>query len=149
MQPGLSETQEQPRNEVTRTFHRREVLWQVTVPFGVGVLLILALAGGVFFTGARDTSLWADVSTIWLLLPVIVLALIPLVLLVLLIYGVTWLVTHLPVYTFIVQQAFRQVDSRVQEIADRAVEPALRVRSSLAALRALSAAGRPDKLKKG
>ncbi len=141
--------EEQPRNEVTRTFHRREVFWQVTVPFGVGLLLILALAGGVFFAGVRDTSLWADVSTIWLLLPVIFLALIPLVLLVLFIYGVTWLVIHLPVYTFIVQQAFRQVESRIQDIADRVVEPALRARSSLAALRALRAAGRPDKLKKG
>ncbi len=149
MQTGLNETNKQPRNEVTRTFHRREVFWQVTVPFGVGLLLILALAGGIFFTGTRDTSLWADVSTIWLLLPVIFLALIPLVFLVLFIYGVTWLVINLPVYAFMVQQAFRQVESRVQDVADRAVEPALRVRSSLAALRALSTAGRRDKIKKG
>ncbi len=149
MQTGPGEKPKLPRNEVTRARHRREVLWQVTMPLVVGLLLILALAGGIFFGGAGNTSLWADVSTIWLLLPVIILALIPLVLLVLFVYGITWLVANLPAYAFMVQQAFRQVEARVQEIAGRAVEPALRVRSSLAALRSLRAAGRPGRHEKG
>jgi hypothetical protein len=93
--------------------------------------------------------MWADISTIWLLLPVIFLALIPLILLALFIYGATWLVNNLSGYALLVQQAFRQVESRFQEVADRVVEPALRVKSSLAALRILRTLGKPDKIKKG
>lgn len=124
-------------NPLTRARHRREVLWQVFVPLLTGVLLVGALAVGIIVSGVGDASRWADISLIWLLVPMLVLALIPLALLVALIYGLALLMGVLPPYARQAQQVFETIEAVVRRNADRAVEPFLRVHAALGALGAL------------
>ena len=138
----------QAHNPVTRAHHRREILWQVTVPLIVGLLLVAALAGGIILSGVGDAGLWADVSLIWLIAPALALALIPLAILAAMIYGLTFLLGALPPYAQRAQQGFEKIEAGVRRNADRAVEPLLRIHTILGALSALRRRGGPDHQKR-
>lgn len=127
-------------NPVTRRKHRREVFWQVTVPLLVGAILVLAAGVGVIYVGATNLSpvdRWASISIIWLIIPMMFVALIFLVVIAGLAYGLVRLIGILPKYTRQVQDLFVSIEARVKNAADSAVEPALRVQSIVAGLRAL------------
>ncbi len=122
------------RNKVTHEAHRREVLWQITIPLVVGLLLVitacvLPVAAVVQGNGVR---VWADISAIWLILPTMILSLIPLALLGGLVYGITLLLGKTPAFFFRVQGVFNQVRDTVRQYADKTVEPVLKIRSFFA-----------------
>lgn len=129
------------RNPVTAQKHRREVLWQITVPLIIGIILVLALA--VFITVVSYTgngsaaSLWADISLIWLIIPAFIGGLILLVLLAGLAYGIYWLVQNLPTWALQAQNIIVTVGVNVRKATDLAVEPVLRVEGAVAGLRTL------------
>lgn len=125
------------RNFKTYRRHRREVWWQVFLPLLLGVLLIGLLSGGLVVNGVRDTSTWADISMIWLILPVCFLGLIPFALVVALIVGATLGLQRLPPLALLVQQTMKQIEDGVQRGADRAAEPVLRIGGFVARLQAL------------
>ena len=91
---------ERVRNPDTHAKHRREVFWQIVVPLGVGILFVIALAGGLIVFEVGDASLWADISLIWLIMPVLLMALIPLALLLAMIYLLVIILRDLPPYAF-------------------------------------------------
>lgn len=127
-------------NPVTRRKHRQEVLWQITVPLALGVILVLAAGAGVVYAGATQTGpvdRWASISIIWLIIPMMVLTLILLVATGGLAYGIIWLIGALPIYTRRIQDVFDLIEARVRKAADASVEPTLRVQSFTAGLRAL------------
>ena len=115
---------------------RREVFWQITLPLLVGILLILALATWTIFTVVQVGSVRqaADASLVFLLLPTMAMALIPLVLLAGLAYGVIWMNRNFPAYLHQAQDAFEQVRDGVKQGADKLVEPLLKFKSNMAAL---------------
>ncbi len=128
------------RNPLTHLAHRREVFWQITAPLVVGGLVILAAAGGVVWAGASgagDLPGWADISTVWLIVPAMFFSLVFLVLLLGIIYGVTWLLGRLPGWFLQVQDIFLLIKFRLLTLNDKAVEPVLRTRQSQAAVQAL------------
>ena len=45
------------RNPVTAERHRREVLWQITVPLAAGVVLVLAIGALATFSTTAGTAL--------------------------------------------------------------------------------------------
>jgi amino acid transporter len=127
-------------NPITQRKHRQEVLWQITLPLLVGVLVILVITIGVVIAGIRgtgDVSRLASVSFIWLVIPAMLLTFIFLVVVGALAYGLARLIGILPGYTRIVQDFFILVSARVRQAADAAVEPVLRAKSYRASLRAL------------
>ena len=69
------------RNPVTQQAHRKQVLWQITVPLFIAAIVILVLAFLVASDSSQGASLWADIALIWLIIPVMVASLIVLVLL--------------------------------------------------------------------
>jgi lipopolysaccharide export LptBFGC system permease protein LptF len=127
-------------NPLTQRKHRREVLWQITAPLVVGVLLVLAAGIGVVYAGASNTGpvdRWASVSIIWMIIPTMAITLIFLAVTVGLAYGLMRLNGLLPRYTRQLQDVFVVIEARFKRAADAAVEPVLRVRSASAGLRAL------------
>lgn len=122
-----------PRNPLTHARHRREVLWQITLPLVLGSLAVLIVAGLVVALGAAgETSLWADVSLIWLLAPLLLACLLPLALLSGLAYAVVRLIAVLPGYARQVQDFFGYVGFRIAQAEDCLVEPLLRLQSGQA-----------------
>ena len=85
--------------------HKRQLAWQILVPFCVVTALILVVAVLVA-TGATATRTWADVSTIWLIAPMLIFALLFVAVLGFLIYGIARLLQVTPRYTGKAQDFF-------------------------------------------
>lgn len=129
---------ERPRNPVTHARHRREVLWQVTIPLVIGVVVILALFVLVFVGSASgEHERWAGISLVWMIVPAMLFAFIFLILLVGLIYLVTMLFNRLPSFARQVQDFFLLVKYQVAQLDDRLVEPILRAQSTKSSTGAL------------
>ncbi len=132
--------QPQERNPVTREAHRRQVLWQISLPFGVGILLILALAGLTVLSalgGGAGVSRWADISLIWLILPMIVFTLILLAIVAGLVYLIVKLISVLPGSAFKVQELMASWQEKIRSASDKAAQPVIRVGGFWAGVRKL------------
>jgi hypothetical protein len=102
--------------------HKRQFLWQILIPICVVTALILVVAVLVA-TGATATRTWADVSTIWLIAPVLFFALLFVTVLGLLIYGFARLLQITPRYTGKAQDFFVLVSAWARSIADGVARP--------------------------
>lgn len=102
--------------------HKRQFLWQILIPICVVTALILVVAVLVA-TGATATRTWADVSTIWLIAPVLVFALLFVTVLGLLIYGFARLLQITPRHTGKAQDFFVLVSAWARSIADGVARP--------------------------
>ena len=102
--------------------HKRQFIWQILVPFLVVTAIIIAVAVLVA-SGASATRTWADVSTIWLIAPVLVFALLFVSVLGFLIYGIARLLQITPRYTGKVQDFFGRFSGWVHVIADGTAKP--------------------------
>jgi hypothetical protein len=102
--------------------HRRQLAWQILVPFFVVTAFILFVAVLVA-TGVTATRAWADVSTIWLIAPMLVFALLFVTVLGFLIYGIAKLLQVTPHYTGKAQDFFALLSSWARIIADGAAKP--------------------------
>jgi hypothetical protein len=128
------------RNPSTYAVHRREVFWQITFPLAIALLLILCMVTGVILAGVKglgDISRWADISLIWLLIPLIVLTLISFFAVTGFIYLITRLLGVLPGYARLGQDYVRLFQVRSKQIANQVVEPFLKLRSFKAGAEAL------------
>lgn len=126
------------RNPVTREKHRREVFWQITIPLVIALIIVIALAILIPVVGTQDSvSQWADVSLIWLIVPMMVLALITLLILAALVYVLARLLNVLPFYTNSVQEFFALFRDQVAVLGDKLVEPVLGIQSRIASWRSL------------
>jgi hypothetical protein len=128
------------RNPSTYAIHRREVFWQITLPLGIALLLILGMVTGVILAGIKDVgdiSRWADISVIWLLIPAIVITLISFIAVTGFVYLVTKLLGILPGYNRLGQDYVNLFKVRSKKIADLIVEHFVKLRSFKAGADAL------------
>jgi hypothetical protein len=107
----------------TVSAHKRQLAWQILIPFLVVTMLIVAAAVLVVAGTASTTRIWADVSTIWLIAPMLVFALFFATLLGFLIYAIAKLQQVTPRYTGKVQGYFRLISGWTRQIADGAAKP--------------------------
>ena len=124
-------------NPVTRQAHRREAFWQITVPFLVGLLLIGLTAFGLYSGQVAEVERWAHISTIIMLMPLFVISFVFLILIIGLIYLVTYLLGVLPTYARMSQDIIHQISWQLKSGADLVVEPLLQAESYLAMLKSL------------
>lgn len=125
------------RNPVTLQAHRREVLRQIALPLTAGVLLLAALVIWLVLAGVGDAEVWGQISTIFILLLFMLLALVPLAFFVAVIYACTELLRIIPPFARQTQQAIEQIESQVKSGADISVAPMLKIKSFLAMVDAL------------
>ena len=125
------------RNQVTWEKHRRDVRLQIILPLVIGILLVLVLAVLVTLGSSAQVSQWADVSLIWIIAPMLVVALIFLAILGGIAYGLAKLLQVLPFYTRQVQDFFLLVRDRASDVTAKMVAPILNYESKKASQRAL------------
>ena len=127
------------RNLKTQKNHRREVAWQITLPLVLGLIIILSLFAWTIISAAQGGSVSqsADTSLIFLLIPTMVMALVPLAITAGLAYGVIALIKVLPKYSYKAQEAMTKVQGLVQTGTDKLVEPIIRFKSTIAAFEVL------------
>ena len=112
----------QPIESPTLRAHRRQLAFQILVPFFVVTAFILFTAVMVA-TSATATRTWADVSTIWLIAPMLVFAFLLVIVLGFLIYGIARLLRVTPRYTGKAQDFFALLSTWARLIADGATKP--------------------------
>ena len=127
------------RNPITKEIHRKQVIWQITLPLILGILGVLALGVCTILavTGGRSVSQTADASLIFLLIPTMIMAIVPLILFAGLAYGFYWLNKNLPAAMYKVQQMMTSIRDVTRTGADKMVEPVLRFSSTVASLQVL------------
>jgi len=134
MNEEISITTEKSRTSSSIHRHHRDRTWQILVPIVFGFLLIIAAGVFVILTASGTTSgasvsQWADISSIWLILPVIMFALFGILVLVALIFLMAKLLNILPFYTNLVQQYAGLITARINLATRKVVNPVFSARS--------------------
>lgn len=108
------------RNVRTQAKQRRDIIWQMAVPFGV-VFVALATLGVLVClpVGAGVRSAWADVSLIFLIIPTLVVGLIVFVLVAALVGGLFYLLRETPYFFKLIQDFMTLFTYRVQAGAEK------------------------------
>jgi hypothetical protein len=125
-----------PNVSLSLKTHRRQLFWQILIPLLVVALLLVVVAVlvAVGSTGSVDTRAWADVSTIWLLAPMLILALLVTILLGFIIYGLAKLMQVTPRLTGKAQDFFSLLAEWVRKITDILTKPVFWARQAGAIL---------------
>lgn len=108
--------------------HRRELAWQIILPVALTALLfvvLIVLINIATFDQGGDAARWAAVSTIWIVIPIMIAALVFLVILVGLIYLMIQLLGITPKYTGIAQDYVYKAAAYVKRGTEMAVKPVL------------------------
>jgi FtsH-binding integral membrane protein len=132
-------------NPVTQKAHQQQMLWQVTGPFILGLIIFLVFIVLIIITGVQgDPRIfqWGDVSLIWLILPTMLFLLIMIVIFGGLLYLIMRLNKALPGFMKRTQVFFEGMHDLAEKAADLAVEPVIKTEASRAALRTLFRRGR-------
>lgn len=116
--------------------HKRQLAWQILIPFLAVTALIIAGAVLVTIGQSSQTRLWADVSIIWMIAPMLVFGLVLVSLMAILIYGMLKLIRILPRFSSRVQGWMSSLSSGTRKVADGTVKPVLWVSQCRAALKA-------------
>jgi len=111
-----------PIETLSARTHKRQLAWQILVPFFTVTALIIVVAVLVA-AGVTANRTWADVSTIWLIAPILVFALFFVAVLGFLIYGLARLLQVTPRYTGKAQDFFALLSRWARIIADGATKP--------------------------
>jgi hypothetical protein len=112
-----------PEDRPSIQIHKRQVAWQILVPFILVAGIIIAGAGLVVTGGAARTGVWADVSIIWLLFPALFTALAILATLITIIYGMFKMLNLIPRYTGKTQTFFTRLSAGTRKVADGTTKP--------------------------
>jgi heme/copper-type cytochrome/quinol oxidase subunit 2 len=108
--------------------HRREIWRQILLPVifaGLILLAVVALTTYATFRQEGDVARWAAISTIWIVIPVIVVSLIFFILFAAMIYGMARLLKLIPPYSGEAQRYVWKAQGYVQRGADAVTRPIL------------------------
>jgi uncharacterized BrkB/YihY/UPF0761 family membrane protein len=114
--------------------HRRDVTRQIILPV---VLVTLAGIGAALLAGFASAgnnpgvSMWADISIIWLIIPMMALALVILALMLALVYGLNHLLKISPHYTGLAQTYALWLNAQVTIWTDEIMQPLLSIKTWL------------------
>lgn len=115
--------------------HRRDVTRQILLP------IILATLAGLGFAAlsiygvvgrSENISLWADISLIWLIIPMMLLALVILGLLGGMAYGLSKLLGAAPRYTGLAQYYALRLNAEIVSWTEKIIQPVLSLKAWLA-----------------
>ena len=108
--------------------HRKQIWTQILLPILLTVLVFIAIIVITClstFRGSGDVSRWAAISTIWLVLPVMIVGLVLLAILFAIIYLLARLIGIIPPYSDQAQRFVFQIEGYVKRGTDMIVRPAL------------------------
>jgi hypothetical protein len=124
------------RNTRTQALIRRDTIWQIGVPLGivVAVVVVLMIIVGFVMT-APSRSVWADISLIFLIIPTALMGLVFLALLAGAVYGLRYLLREVPFFIKPVQDWMVLLSYRVSNVTERVANVFLSTRSFWAGVR--------------
>jgi hypothetical protein len=129
--PIPAQVEPQPTKE-----HRKQVLWQIWLPLFFGIAMFLCLAVASVRAGPVTTAKLANLSSIYLIIPNMVIGIIILTLISAMIYGIVRLLSVFLIYSRLVQDYFFKAAVFIRLWSDKAVAPLFSIKGGLAGIRA-------------
>lgn len=117
--------------------HRRQFAWQILVPILLVTLILVAVAVLFGSAGSGTDRTWADVSLIWLILPLLIVALVFVTAFGFLIYALARLLKAMPRYTAGAQYYIGQAENGINKLADGAAKPVIWVKQGRAIIKSI------------
>jgi hypothetical protein len=120
--------------------HRSQLAWQIILPMVLAAILFIALIVLINIATFRDygdVARWAAVSTIWISVPIMIMALVFLVVLAGIVYLLIRLLQIAPVYTGKAQDFAHKVAGHARRAADAAARPVILLDSIGASIKVL------------
>jgi uncharacterized protein involved in cysteine biosynthesis len=117
-----------PEYHPSYQLHRRQMWTQILLPLLIAVLVFIAViitTSLATFRGHGDVTRWAAISTIWLILPVLVVGAIILILIIAMIYLMSRLTAIIPPYSLQAQQVVHRIEGAVKQFAGMVRKPKL------------------------
>ncbi len=106
--------------------HRKDLTWKIIFPVALSSVLCLGLVVLIYiatFRGGGDVQRWADISTMWIAIPMIMFLLVVFALLGGIVYLLAKLLNIAPPYTALAQEFFYKIEGYVRRGADAAAQP--------------------------
>jgi hypothetical protein len=129
-----------PVDRPTIRAHKAQFVWQILIPV-ILVVVILSGAGAVVIANAisdhGQIRLWADISLIWVLAPVLLFTLMCLLIVITIIYGMAKVLQYLPRYTGKTQEFFSLFAAGTRKLADGATRPIVWFRQAGAVIKSI------------
>jgi hypothetical protein len=119
-------------NPVTARRHRRQFRQQVLLPVIAAALVVIGLGAAFWQMGIGNPQRWAEISTIFLVLPLLLVGLVLLVLFIVLSAAINEVLTWLPPYTRMAQQALERVEKQVAAGMEVSTRPVMAIREYVA-----------------
>jgi uncharacterized membrane protein YciS (DUF1049 family) len=126
-----------PFDRPTLRLHRKQRFWQIIAPIVLFSLLIMAAGWMTVIAGNSQNRLWADVSIIWLVAPLLSVLLVLAVVLVGLIYLLARVTKGTPNITRRIQHLFYRMEKETRRAANVAVKPVLGIQQFQSGLKKL------------
>lgn len=124
-------------NPITQAAHKRAMRREFWWPFGIIILITVALIVGLVFNGVGTIEKWAQISTILLVMGALVLGMIVLVILSGLVFVVSQVLRLLPPYARLAQNAIENIEKQIIAGANISAQPIIEIESFLAMVNAL------------
>ena len=110
--------------------HRRQMIWQVWVPLSASILIVLGLIG-MTIAGAllksNQVERWGNLSTVWVILPVLFVGLIFLAIIIACVYGMSKLLIRMPGWMLKLQMGVVHIGQIIRRAADISTRPVMTV----------------------
>jgi hypothetical protein len=119
--------------------HRKQRTSQIILPVVLAALLFIALVvllNIATFRDNGDVARWAAVSTIWISIPIIIMAMVFLAVLAGIVYLLMRLLQIAPIYTGKAQDVAHKIDGYVRRAADAVVKPIIALNGISASIQA-------------
>ena len=136
MKDGEIPTLVPQRNPITYAAHKRQITWQIYVPLGLFILLVIGLAVMALLATVANKSLWADISLIYLSFFLMLVALLILAISIIVVYMLHQGLTFIPYKTLQAQAFFFRMERKIRTIANQSAEPFMRLSSLKASMQA-------------
>ena len=103
--------------------HKQEYIWQILVPILTASALVLLAVIAISSDSSGTVSVWADISAIWIIMPLLLVGGIVFFTLGLLIYGMANLLDIMPKYTQSLNGFVRRASMKITGMADLSTKP--------------------------
>jgi uncharacterized membrane protein YhdT len=133
--PYLNE--DRRRNPETYAVHRRETRWQIWLPIGLTITVLILLTALIAISGYSELSQWAAAALILLIVPVLIVGLIVLAINFGWVYLFTEAYSRLSPIMFRGQEFIQRLENSASGATDKMVEPFIKVRQLWARVRAV------------
>ena len=114
--------------------HREQRFWQILLPIILISVLVFSLGGYLITIGGSQTRVWADISFIWLAVPLLVIFIIFLAILVGMVILMLQVTRKTPILTRRIQRLFCLIEKKSISTADSIIKPILWVNQSQAGI---------------